>query len=180
MAEMAWERTPENDASEKQKLQGKSDRWKFLVGGLLILGAIVYLTYTSTINGARFFITVDEVVATNEYAGQSVRLTGAVLGDTINYDFETGDLSFTIAHIPREFEDLAETLHLAANDADATLLTVQMFDTTMPDLLQHEAQAILTGEIGEDGVFYATELNLKCPTRFEEHTPNMLADSEQG
>ncbi|NJL57955.1 cytochrome c maturation protein CcmE [bacterium] len=33
----------------------------------------------------------------------------------------------------------------------------------MPDLLQHEAQAILTGTLGDDGVFYATELLLKCP-----------------
>lgn len=179
MAEMTWERTP--DANEtKQKNQPKSDRWKFLVGGLLILGAIVYLAYSSTISNGRFFITVDEVVATSDYQGQSVRLTGAVLGDTIEYDFETGDLSFTIAHIPREFDDLAEILHLSANDPTQTQLVVQMYDTTMPDLLQHEAQAILTGEIGEDGIFYATELNLKCPTRFEEHTPNMLAESEQG
>jgi cytochrome c-type biogenesis protein CcmE len=52
-----------------------------------------------------------------------------------------------------------------------------MEDTSMPDLLQHEAQAILTGELGEDGIFRATELNLKCPTRFEEHSPEMLAGS---
>ena len=40
----------------------------------------------------------------------------------------------------------------------------------MPDLLQHEAQAILTGALGVDGVFYASELLLKCPSRFEEST----------
>ena len=38
----------------------------------------------------------------------------------------------------------------------------------MPDLLQHEAQAIMTGRLGDDGVFYADELLLKCPSRYEE------------
>src|SRR4030065_150414 len=40
-----------------------------------------------------------------------------------------------------------------------------------PDLLRHEAQAIVTGKMGEDGVFYADELLLKCPTRYEEEVP---------
>ena len=40
-----------------------------------------------------------------------------------------------------------------------------------PDLLRHEAQAIMTGEMGEDGIFYADELLLKCPTKYEEAVP---------
>jgi cytochrome c-type biogenesis protein CcmE len=40
-----------------------------------------------------------------------------------------------------------------------------------PDLLRDEAQAIMTGRIGEDGVFYADELLLKCPTKYEEAVP---------
>jgi cytochrome c-type biogenesis protein CcmE len=40
----------------------------------------------------------------------------------------------------------------------------------MPDLLRNEAQAIMTGHIGEDGVFYAEELLLKCH-RYEEAVP---------
>lgn len=177
MAEMAWEK-PTNTKQSQTRLQSKSERWKFLLGGLLILAAIVFLVITSTVNGARFFITVDEVVTDTAYLGQSVRLTGAVLGDTIDYDFTTGNLTFTIAHIPREYDDLAEILHQSANDSSLTQLVVVMEDTTMPDLLQHEAQAILTGTLAEDGIFYATELNLKCPTRFEEHSPEMLAETQ--
>ena len=40
-----------------------------------------------------------------------------------------------------------------------------------PDLLKNEAQAIVTGKLGEDGVFYADELLLKCPTKYEETLP---------
>jgi cytochrome c-type biogenesis protein CcmE len=30
----------------------------------------------------------------------------------------------------------------------------------------------MTGRIGEDGVFYASELLLKCPTKYEEAVPD--------
>jgi cytochrome c-type biogenesis protein CcmE len=43
-----------------------------------------------------------------------------------------------------------------------------------PDLLQNEAQAIVTGELGEDGIFYANELLLRCPTRYEEAVPDQV------
>jgi cytochrome c-type biogenesis protein CcmE len=29
----------------------------------------------------------------------------------------------------------------------------------------------MTGELGDDGVFYADELLLKCPTKYEEAVP---------
>lgn len=174
MAQLAWEKTSEKAKNDKLK-RGQGERLKFLVGGGLILAAVVYLIFYGTITGARFFIMVDDVVHDPQYVGQTVRLTGAVIGDTIEYDATTGDLAFTIANMPTEYDDLAQVLHISANDPHATRLQVVMENETMPDLLQHEAQAILTGELGEDGVFYATELNLKCPTRFEEHSPDMLA-----
>ena len=173
MADMAWEKSPAQDKTkvEAKLKRRKGQRIKLIIGGLLILGAVAYLILSSTISGARYFLMVDDVVGNPQYTDQTVRLTGAVLGDTIEYDARTGDLSFTIVNIPREFDDLAQTLHDAVHNPDATRLVVQMSDTTMPDLLQHEAQAILTGSIGEDGVFHGTELNLKCPTRFQEFAP---------
>jgi cytochrome c-type biogenesis protein CcmE len=40
-----------------------------------------------------------------------------------------------------------------------------------PDLLKNEAQAIMTGKLEADGSFTATELLLKCPTKYEEAVP---------
>jgi cytochrome c-type biogenesis protein CcmE len=173
MTEMTWEK-PKNLQTEKPK-NSLGGRWKFLVGGLLILGAVAYMIYSSTLTGARFFITVEEVVNQPSFVGETVRLTGAVVGDTIQYNPETGDLAFTIAHIPQEYDDLATVLHLVANDPTTTQLQIVMQDEVMPDLLQHEAQAIITGKMGEDGKFHASELLLKCPSRFQEDTPgNMI------
>jgi cytochrome c-type biogenesis protein CcmE len=176
MAEIMWEK-PQEDHQPSLKPKGKpkrgNERLKFLIGGILILGAIAFLILSGTMGGARFFITVDDVINDPAYMGQTVRLTGAVIGESIVYDAETGTIEFDIAHLPdaNETEDLAVALHDAANNPDATRLSIFITDQAMPDLLQHEAQAILTGQLGDDGVFYATELLLKCPSRFEEGMP---------
>ena len=62
---------------------------------------------------------------------------------------------------------LGAVLHAAVNDPNSPRLEV-VYDDVKPDLLRHEAQAIVRGQLGEDGRFYADEVLLKCPTRYEE------------
>jgi cytochrome c-type biogenesis protein CcmE len=69
---------------------------------------------------------------------------------------------------------LAEALHNAVLDPNAARIKV-VYVGPRPDLLKNEAQAIVTGQLGEDGVFYADELLLKCPTRYEEQVPGQAA-----
>ena len=156
---------------------GSTSRGKFIFGGIVILAAVVYLIISSTSAGAQYFFTVDELFAKGEEAyGTPARVAGAVIGDTIDYDPETLTLRFTVAHMPADndvLEDeggLAEALHQAVTDPSRTKLEV-LYEGVMPDLLQHEAQAIMTGRLGEDGVFVADELLLKCPTRYDEAIP---------
>src|SRR3990172_3399856 len=156
---------------------GTANRAKFLIGGLLIVAAIVYLILTSTQASAQYFLPVDELAARQqEVIGRDVRVSGAVLGDSIQYDAQTLTLSFTVAHVPGDNKDieaqggLAEVLHAAAIDPDRTRLEV-IYVGPKPDLLRNEAQAIMTVQIGEDGVFHAEELLLKCPTKYEESVP---------
>ena len=61
-------------------------------------------------------------------------------------------------------------LHEAVTDPSRARMTV-VYNGAKPDLLRDEAQAIMTGKLGEDGVFYADELLLKCPTKYEEAVP---------
>ncbi len=156
---------------------GSASRAKFLVGGLLIIAAVVYLIVSSTQASAQYFLTVDEVIAReDEVLGRDLRLSGAVIGDTIEYDPQTLTLRFVIAHVPGDNKEveaqggLAEALHAAVIDPTRTRVQVE-YNGPKPDLLRHEAQAIMTGQIGEDGIFYAEELLLKCPTRYEEAVP---------
>jgi cytochrome c-type biogenesis protein CcmE len=169
MAQTTWEKVNQPELSRPKR---GGERLKFLIGGLLILGAVAYLIISNTLSGARYFITVDELLANSDYVGREVRISGAVIGDSIQYDGENLIIDFTISNIPAEFDNLAFALHEAVNNPNATRLPVHVENEVMPDLLQHEAQAILTGSLDENGVFNATELLLKCPTRFEEAGPN--------
>lgn len=153
------------------------NRAKFLIGGLLIFAAVVYLIISSTQANAQYFLTIDEMLARqSEMQGRELRVSGAVLGDTIQYDPQTLTLTFEVAHVPGDNAELeaegglAQALYLAVNDPSRARVTV-VHNGPKPDLLRNEAQAIMTGKLGEDGIFYADELLLKCPTKYEEAVP---------
>jgi len=156
-------------------------RMKFIIGGLLIIVAIGYLIISSTKANAQYFYTVDELKSRGQsVVGQNVRISGAVVGDSIQYDPQSLALSFTIANVPADNKQieaqggLAKVLHEAVTDSGRSRMqTVYM--GPKPDLLRDEAQAIMTGHIGDDGVFYADELLLKCPTKYEEALPSQSA-----
>ena len=152
-------------------------RTKFIFGGLLILAAVVYLIASSTQASAEYFMTVDELKAEGStVVGKSLRASGAVIGDTIQYDPSTLTLTFEVAHVPGDNADneaqggLALVLHEAVTDPTRARIPV-VYQGAKPDLLRDEAQAIMTGKLGDDGVFYADELLLKCPTKYEEAVP---------
>ena len=157
-----------------------SPRIKFLFGGLLILAAVVYLIVSSTQASAQYFMTVDEL--NNKKASivdQNVRISGAVMGDTITYDAKTLSLSFTVADVSGDNNEiekeggLAVALHQAVIDPNRSKLKI-VYVGVKPDLMRNEAQAIMTGHLGADGVFRADELLLKCPTKYEEAVPNQV------
>ena len=154
---------------------------KFIIGGVMILAAVAFLIFTSTVSSQERFMTVDEMLAeTPEIVGASLRITGAVVGETIQYDPNTLTLTFEIAHAPADFQEieeqggLAKVLFDAVNDPTRQRVKV-IYVGVKPDLLRGEAQAIMTGKLDEDGVFYATELLLKCPTRYEEAGPQQTS-----
>ena len=155
---------------------------KFLVGGLVILGAVIYLIFSSTQATKEYFMTVNEIDAEGQaVVGKNLRLSGAVIGDSIQYDASTLTLSFEVAHVPGDNADieaqggLAEALHAAAADPTRARLKV-VYTGPKPDLLRDEAQAIMTGHMEADGIFHADEILLKCPTRYEQALPGQTAD----
>jgi cytochrome c-type biogenesis protein CcmE len=155
---------------------------KFWIGGLLILAAIVYLIASSTSAAAQYYMTIDEVKAQGAaVAGRNLKVSGAVDGATIVYDMQSLTLQFSIANVSGDMDEieeaggLAEVLHQAVADPSAARMPV-IYIGPRPDLLRDEAQAIVTGQLGDDGIFYADELLLKCPTRYEEAVPAQAAE----
>ncbi len=155
----------------------KKSNKKLIIGIAIILAALIYLVVSTTISQSRYFLTVEEMKSRqSELVGKSVRISGVVLGETIAYDPLTLQLNFEVAQIPgdhkliKEMGGMSLVLQQAANNPSLPRLAVQ-YKGARPDLLQHEAQAIMTGALGEDGAFHATELLLKCPSKYEAQLP---------
>jgi len=167
-------------ANAKSASQG---RWKFIIGGVLIVAAIAYLIISSTQANAQYFLTVEELnQRSGELVGKDVRISGVVLGDTISNDTANLTLTFTVANIPGDQDEIdalggmAAVLHNATLDSSLPRLKV-IYQGVKPDLLKNEAQAIMTGKLNPDGTFVADELLLKCPTKYEEAVPEQAAES---
>lgn len=171
-------------AYEVQPKSRSANRAKFFIGGLLIVAAVVYLIYSSLQTTQQYFLTVEEMQSKGaDIVGREVRVSGAVIGDSIQYDAQTLTLRFVIAHTPGDQKTvdaqggLAEVLHQAVINPNAAHQQVE-YKGVMPDLLRNEAQAIMTGKVGDDGVFYAQELLLKCPTKYEDAVPSQVEASK--
>jgi cytochrome c-type biogenesis protein CcmE len=151
---------------------------RFTAIPLLIVAAVVYLIASSTQANAEYFMTVNELKTQGQSAvGKSLRISGAVVGQSIQYDPQTLTLAFEVAHVPGDNAQveaqggLAAVLHAAVIDPTRARLKV-VYIGPKPDLLKGEAQAIMTGEYGTDGVFHADELLLKCPTKYQDAVPS--------
>ncbi len=156
------------------------NRVKFLLGGGLFFVAVILMIISATRQSAQFFMTVEELIAAQEdFVGENLRVSGAVLGESIHYGPENDTLYFTIAHIPGDEDEIAAkggleaVLHQAVQDPGNTHMVVS-YQGAKPDMLRDEAQAILTGTLNEEGVFLAEELLLKCPTKYEEALPEQV------
>lgn len=157
-----------------------TNKTKFIVGGLLIISAIVYLIITSTQANAQYFLTIEELIAKGQSVmGKDVRVSGAVIGDSIQYDSQNLIITFEVANVPGDNKEieaqggLSKVLHDAVISPNNTRIQV-VYEGVKPDLLRDEAQAIMTGKLDEDGIFYAQELLLKCPTKYEEALPEQV------
>ena len=148
MTEAVLSRTPET-----ARVHRKPGRAKFIVGFLLIMGAVVYLIATILPSTAQYFLTVSEFWDRAPTLGnRAVRVSGQVIGTSIQVDAQALTVSFQIV------DDEAAP--------DRPLMVT--YSGPKPDLLREEASAIVEGRLGEDGVFYADNVLLKCPSRYEE------------
>ncbi len=170
--------------SSSSKPNSHSNRIKFIAGGVLLLAAVVFMIISATQATAQFFLTVAELQNSDrDLAGENLRVSGAVIGESIAYDAGSGALHFTIANIPGDDQQieaqggLETVLHQAVLNPDAPRLEV-VYHGAPPDMLKDEAQAIMTGTVQQDGTFLAEEILLKCPSKYQEVLPEQAVTSQ--
>ena len=156
MSEASWTK------GESTLTDSQPSRLKFVVGAVVIFGAIAALIVSALNDSSQLFKTVDEYYAEEaRLVGQDLRIAGWVIGDTIQYtqiDANTSRLEFDIVD---DLENPGQRLHVVA------------MNEPKPELLQNQAQALVDGHVDEMGVLHANPdgLLLKCPTRYEELEP---------
>ncbi len=130
------------------KEEGGSRRWKFLIGGLMIVALAVFLVVNALGSSGSYYLTVSELKSrAPTLQHRNVRVAGKVIGNTIRWDAADLDLSFTIQ--------------------DATGKLLVRYHGPRPDNLKDGADAVVEGRLGDDGIFVANNLLLKCPSRYE-------------
>ena len=146
----------------------------FISAGVLLVNSVE--------PSAEYFITVDELIDRKDtLTDRNVRLSGAVIGESIEFDETNKSLSFWVADVPGDFAEieqqggLAVVLESAVKDPNRQRIQV-VYVGEKPELLRQAAQAIVTGQLHSDGIFYATELLLKCPSRYEEAVPDQVVN----
>lgn len=129
--------------------QAANKKTKFIVGGVIIALAIVYLLYTGLQNNAAYFLTIDEFYAKGEsFHDRTVRVSGKVDAETIQFNNRDLLLTFDV------FSETGERMSVS-------------FNGPKPDQMREGADAIIEGKY--DGqIFTAQSLLLKCPSRYEE------------
>jgi len=128
---------------------GRPDQSKFIIGGVIIVAVVVYLIFSSIGGSTAYYLTVGELKAQGADAlGKTVRVTGIVDGDTIEWDERNLDLRFDIVD---ESGRLAVAYH-----------------GIRPDMFQADAEAVVEGTLTAGGLFEASNLLLKCPSKYEE------------
>jgi cytochrome c-type biogenesis protein CcmE len=137
--------------SVKVSGQKANKKLKFVVGGVVIALAVIYLIYTGVQSTAAYFLTVDELYAKGEAMhDRTIRVSGKVDEDSIDFNNRDLLLAFDVT------SETGERMHV-------------VFNGPKPDQMRQGADAILEGKYNGE-TFTAQSLLLKCPSRYEEGT----------
>jgi cytochrome c-type biogenesis protein CcmE len=128
---------------------------KYLVGGLVIVAAIIYIFTSSIQQNLTFFITPSEYLQDEaKYAGRTVRLGGVVEPGSVKFDRTNLELSFVVS--------------------DGTVKFPVKHSGTPPDLFKEGMGVTVEGKFqgtGQSAVFQGTQLLVKHSEEYSAPKP---------
>jgi cytochrome c-type biogenesis protein CcmE len=121
---------------------------QFVGGGIIIFGAIAYLSVTGMQQGMSYYHEVNEIEAhAQELYGKGLRVSGKV---------QPGSIKKTADHRVYDFR---------VTDGKAALPV--HFQGIVPDLFKDGAEVIVEGKFRKDGVLVASNVMTACPSKYE-------------
>ena len=123
-------------------------RLKFVLGGLVIVGALIWLGFIGFQESKAYYITVEEFSAMQgQLSGKTVKVAGDVVPGSIDR-----------SRSPMEF---------LISSRGQTLKVRYVGKDVIPDTFRDESKAVVEGNLGSDGVFQARRIEAKCASKYE-------------
>ncbi|HLZ59878.1 MAG TPA: cytochrome c maturation protein CcmE [Ktedonosporobacter sp.] len=123
----------------------------FVLAGVAVLAAIIYLVYANTQASAVYYMTVSELKHCTDCTTRSVRVSGIVQAGSIVHDDQQQLVKFVVV-------DGAQTLPV-------------VYSGVVPDIFRPGIQVVVEGRYPGQGSFQAQTLLAKCPSKFQSATP---------
>lgn len=154
----------ESEATETPEAPRKSTRrkwpWGFIIAGVAIAAAIIYLVAANTGASAEYYMTIHQLQTCTRCGGQTVRVAGYVADKGLVKDDATETVRFVITN--------------TATSATPTMSVV--YNGVVPDAFKAGAQVVVEGTYSA-GVFHADNVLAKCPSKFQAATPGASSSS---
>jgi cytochrome c-type biogenesis protein CcmE len=123
-------------------------RMKFIVGGIIIVGALAWLGYTSFQTSKSYYYTLDEFRAMKESpAGKTFKLAGDVV---------TGSIDRT-----------KPEMEFVMGSPNTKIRVRYTGKDIIPDTFKDGSKAVVEGIITPDGIFQAHHIEAKCASKYE-------------
>lgn len=121
---------------------------KILLGAFLVLAAIGALAYFNLQGTQQYFLTLSEMKAKGDLpTKQAVRVGGNLAPNTTVIDTKQVSAKFTLT--------------------DGSAILPVDYKGILPDTFEKSTQVIAEGKLGNDGVFHATLVLAKCPSKYD-------------
>lgn len=121
---------------------------KFIIGGLILVAALVFLGYIGFMGSVTYYYEVSELLEkADTLNNQTIRVSGNVADDV---DRQGLDMSFTIL----DMSDNGNSLPIA-------------YSGVVPDTFKVGNQVVLEGKYTAAGIFEADVIIMKCGSKYE-------------
>ncbi len=141
---------------------------KFLIGALLIVGAVGYLIYTSIQETKVYYFTIDEFLLNQEaLSNTDVRVAGRVQAGSIQWDPAALNLTFRLTPI----EPGAMPVGAAPPGVAVS------YQGILPDMFAEGRDVIVEGLYTPDRQIVASTLMTSCPSKYEPEIEERLQAS---
>ncbi len=123
------------------------NRSRTVIGALVLIAGAIFIMLSGMRNSSQYFQTVSELKKHNDLIGKGLRVNGHVDSTTVRWDADSLTLRFELT------------------DGAASLPVI--YKGVAPDMFNSGESIVVEGKLGEDGVFHANNILVKCPSKYE-------------